>query len=258
MPNRIIKESICTSETIDALSWFEEVFFYRLIVNCDDYGRIDARPAILKSNLFPLNDGVTKSQIEKAVNALATAGLVDLYEVDGKPYLQLSKWSKHQRLRNSREKYPAPDESCLRQSAASCGECSQDAARAGAESESQSESESNTYMFDTFWNAYPKKSAKVVALKSWQKLNPDDILLKTILDALEVQKRSDQWQRDSGKYVPLPATWINQKRWEDEITQPQPQAPSPAPSYKPQRGHFETITDEYGREEKVWKVDKEI
>ena len=54
MPNRIIKESVCTSDSVDGLSWFEEVFFYRLIVNCDDYGRFDARPAVLKSRLFPL------------------------------------------------------------------------------------------------------------------------------------------------------------------------------------------------------------
>ena len=43
MPNRIIKESICTSENIDQLSPFCETVFYRLIVNVDDYGRIDAR-----------------------------------------------------------------------------------------------------------------------------------------------------------------------------------------------------------------------
>ena len=49
MPNRIIKESICTSETLDKLNWFEEVFWYRLIVTCDDFGRMDARIPILKS-----------------------------------------------------------------------------------------------------------------------------------------------------------------------------------------------------------------
>ena len=52
MPNRILKESICTSESIDRLSWLEEVTFYRLIVNCDDYGRMDARPPILRARLF--------------------------------------------------------------------------------------------------------------------------------------------------------------------------------------------------------------
>ena len=59
MPNRIIKESICTSDSIDSLSWFEEVLFYRLIVNCDDYGRFDGRPSIIKSRLFPLKENLT-------------------------------------------------------------------------------------------------------------------------------------------------------------------------------------------------------
>ena len=53
MPNRIIKESICTSDTIDQMSWFEECFWHRLIVNCDDYGRFDARPAVLIIKAFP-------------------------------------------------------------------------------------------------------------------------------------------------------------------------------------------------------------
>lgn len=59
MPDRIIKESICTSDTLNALSDFEERFWWRLVVNCDDYGRFDARTAVLKSRLFPLMDGKT-------------------------------------------------------------------------------------------------------------------------------------------------------------------------------------------------------
>lgn len=111
MPNRIIKESICTSDTIDQLSWFEEVFFYRLIVNCDDYGRFDARPAILKARLFPLKS-VTEKQIIDALNKLSTVGIVALYEYDGRPYLQLVTWEKHQQIRAKKSKYPAPDEAC--------------------------------------------------------------------------------------------------------------------------------------------------
>lgn len=108
MPNRIIKESICTSDTIDQLTWFEEVFFYRLIVNCDDYGRFDARPAILKARLFPLKS-VTEKQIIDALNKLSTVGIVALYEYDGRPYLQLVTWDKHQSVRNKKSKYPAID-----------------------------------------------------------------------------------------------------------------------------------------------------
>jgi hypothetical protein len=109
MPNRIIKESICTSESIDQLTWFEEVFFYRLIVNCDDYGRMDARPAILKSRLFALKD-ITLKQIEGALNKLSTVGMVLVYEYDHKPYLQLVSWKYHQQIRTQKSKYPSPDE----------------------------------------------------------------------------------------------------------------------------------------------------
>ena len=108
MPNRIIKESICDSESVDGLSWFEEVFFYRLIVNCDDYGRMDARPQILRSRLFPLKN-VTDKQIESALQSLRSAGIVDLYVVNGHPFLQMRTWEKHQQVRAKRSRYPSPE-----------------------------------------------------------------------------------------------------------------------------------------------------
>ena len=108
MPNRFIKETICTSDSIDMLSPFEEVFFYRLLVNCDDFGRFDARPKVLSARLFPLRE-ITIREIESALQALVRAGLVILYEVEGKPYIQVSTWSKHQQTRAAKSKYPAPD-----------------------------------------------------------------------------------------------------------------------------------------------------
>ena len=108
MPNRIIKESICTSDSIDGLSWFEECFFYRLIVNCDDYGRMDARPPILRARLFPLKT-VTDKQIEASIQSLRTAAMIDLYVVNGRSYLQLRTWDKHQQIRAHKSKFPSPD-----------------------------------------------------------------------------------------------------------------------------------------------------
>ena len=109
MPNRILKESICTSEEIDRLSLFHEVFFYRLIVNCDDYGRMDARPRVVASRLFPLKD-VQPEDIVTALTALRDDGLIVLYEHEGKPYLQLKTWVNHQSVRNQKSKYPSPDD----------------------------------------------------------------------------------------------------------------------------------------------------
>ena len=78
MPNRILKESICTSDSIDGLGWFDEVLFYRLIVNCDDYGRFDGRPAIIKNRLFPLKENLTAKTVAGAIEKLASTGLVTL------------------------------------------------------------------------------------------------------------------------------------------------------------------------------------
>lgn len=108
MPNRILKESVKRSEQIDKLSWFEEVVFYRLILTADDYGCLDGRSVLLKNELFPTKDNVTKKAVEDAVSKLASVGLLCKYTVNGKPYLFFPTWTKHQRLRNQHRKYPNP------------------------------------------------------------------------------------------------------------------------------------------------------
>ena len=71
--------------------------------------------------------------------------------------------------------------------------------------------------FDQFWSAYPRHTGKAEAKKAFDKLKPDVELLGKMLDAIERQKASSQWQRDDGQYIPYPATWLNKKRWEDEV-----------------------------------------
>ena len=71
-------------------------------------------------------------------------------------------------------------------------------------------------LFDEFWAAYPKHIAKKPARRAWDKLHADRDLLDALLTALEWQTRTEAWQRDGGRYVPNPATWLNGRRWEDE------------------------------------------
>lgn len=105
MPNRLLKEGIVDSSAIDALSANEEVFFYRLLVVSDDFGRMDARLPILKSRCFPLKD-IETATIESHLQSLVRQELITRYQVDGKPYLQILKWE--QRIR-SKGKYPSLD-----------------------------------------------------------------------------------------------------------------------------------------------------
>lgn len=71
--------------------------------------------------------------------------------------------------------------------------------------------------FDKFWQAYPRKVSKKEAQKSWKKINPSLELFEKILKALEMVKQTEQWKKDNGKFIPYPATWLNQERWTDEI-----------------------------------------
>jgi len=107
MPNRILKESICSSDNFTSLSWFEQILFVRLIVTVDDYGRMDGRPPILKGRLFPL-ENVSVKDITAALQKLSAAALVILYEVGERPYLQLTTWSRHQKPRARESKFPPP------------------------------------------------------------------------------------------------------------------------------------------------------
>lgn len=136
MANRIIKESICTSDTLDELTPFQENTFYRLIVNCDDYGRMDGRPTVLASRLYPTRRQITEADMADAVEAMERAGLLRRYTVNGRPYIVLTTWEAHQRVRNSIEKYPAPpaeseENDNSPQLAATCGDSRQLAATRG-------------------------------------------------------------------------------------------------------------------------------
>ena len=224
VPNRILKESICTSDNIERLSAFEETVFYRLIVNVDDYGRIDARPKLLSAKLFPLKD-IRAAQIESALRALTSAELVTLYTVDGKPFLQMNTWDRHQQIRAKKSKCPAPDE----QSASICYQlisndikCPRNPIQSESESESESKSKSNTRTsagepdrnFEKFWALYPRHEGKQAARKAFDRLNVDDGLLGIMVNAITKQRQSAQWA--DPRYVPHPATWLNGRRWEDE------------------------------------------
>ena len=74
--------------------------------------------------------------------------------------------------------------------------------------------------FLEFWSRYPRKVGKRAALKAWNKARPDPQLIGKILTTVDQQKSSDQWRKDNGEYIPHPATWLNEGRWDDEPPPP--------------------------------------
>jgi len=120
MPNRMIRESCRTSETLDQLSDGAERMFWRLTTVADDYGRFEADPRVLLSMCFPLRVGRLKiERVEHWLKELILTEVVDTYRVGGKRYGVFKTWNKHQRVRAQHSKYPPPtsDNICARPTA---------------------------------------------------------------------------------------------------------------------------------------------
>lgn len=266
MADRMIRASICTSDKISSLTDFEFRLWIALITQADDLGRGDARPAIIKGSAFPLRDSITAGTIERGLIALENKGCIALYTVEGKNYYHFPSWSEHQRIRDSKPKYPAPVEirvlptvgaaehrahhshvensgACephVEELAANCGELRRVAANCGelplAHSETETETETKKKpnitpslsppagearatifkRFERFWEAYPRKKGKGDAEKKFMQIAPSEELFDRIMVSLEEQKQTRQWQEDGGRFIPYPATWLHQRRWEDE------------------------------------------
>ena len=109
MPSRILREGILTSERVDMLTPQGELFYRRLMSVVDDFGRFDGRPQMLRVSCFPLRvDRVREADISRWLDELQTAGLIALYAVNGKPYLEMHDFRQQVRAKESR--YPAkPD-----------------------------------------------------------------------------------------------------------------------------------------------------
>lgn len=87
--------------------------------------------------------------------------------------------------------------------------------------------------FEIFWKEYPKKRDRKKALEKWLKLKPDEELFKKIMQAVQSWKKSDDWQKDGGQFIPYPTSWLNGERWNDEAPAPPKQSRRSAQEYIP-------------------------
>lgn len=75
--------------------------------------------------------------------------------------------------------------------------------------------------FNQFWDKYPNKKAKKDAIKAWGKIKLNDDLFNLIIESLKKHKKSVNWVKDGGNFIPYPATWLNGERWNDEVEEAQ-------------------------------------
>ena len=219
MPNRIIKESICTSENIAALSMGAEVLFYHLIVKADDYGVYFGNEQIIRSTCYPLKtDEIKLKQVTAWVNELVSAGLVNAYIAeDGKKYIQFAKWSKHQQIRAKRSKYPVMDGSCNQLISDDC-KCPRNPIQPNPnpiQSESAQSADEIESCFLALWDLYPKKAGKSSVSKK-AKIELHKAGFDVVSSAIENYKAKIQRENRDIQYVKNGSTFFN-GAWKDYL-----------------------------------------
>ena len=106
MPNRILRD-YTASLAVNQLDYLGECLFVRLIQKADDFGRFYGNPTLIRSLLFPLKDGLRDSDISARLAACEKAGLIRVYESNGKPFIEIRKFG--QRLKEcTKSKFPEP------------------------------------------------------------------------------------------------------------------------------------------------------
>lgn len=229
MPNRIIKESICTSEDIAGLSMGAEILFYHLMVKSDDFGVYFGNEQIIKNTCFPLKSSEIKlKQVESWLNELIKAGLIFAYVAeDGKKYIQFVKWAKHQQIRAKKSKYPPFDSTC-NQLLADDGNSCRNPIQSNPnpiQSESAQSADEIESCFLALWDLYPKKEGKSSVSKK-AKIELHKAGFDVVSSAIENYKDKIKRENRDIQYVKNGSTFFN-GAWRDYVVLDKPEEPMP-------------------------------
>lgn len=220
---RTIKPDFFTSEDVVALSPLARLLFIATWLEADREGRFIWRPNTLKLRYLPGDN----CDISELVEELLDAGLVVTYEANGKTYAEIPSFTRHQFINNRESESTIParvtDAMTTRATrdidATTTPLIGKERKEGKVQSTRRVQDEQADEGFADFWELYPVKKGKQDALKAWRKLKPSGDLLIDLMSVLEKQKASPGWLKDSGQFIPYPASWLNGRRWEDEPAQ---------------------------------------
>ncbi|EIM14014.1 hypothetical protein [Pseudomonas chlororaphis] len=228
---RNIKPALFKNEVLGVADPMLTLMFEGLWLLADKAGRLEDRPLRIKGELFPYRDNI---DAESLLRWLAHEGFITRYTVGAKRFIQVENFGKHQNPhRNEPESViPSVSDGCI--TTDFCGTTSAKIGSAPADSlipdsgfltaDSLNPStppalptSPSDDLFPKFWKLYPNKKGKVAAEKAWKKLKVTSELFALIAEGLAKQAVSEPWVKDGGKFIPHPSTWLNGRRWEDEV-----------------------------------------
>lgn len=105
---RTLKPEIWEDEAVGGLGAWERLLFIGLITMADDEGRLRALPSAIAGHVFPY-DNVGAPKILGWLDQIAGAGLIHRYHAGATDYIQITGWTKHQKInRPQPSSLPAP------------------------------------------------------------------------------------------------------------------------------------------------------
>lgn len=244
---RNIKPAFFTNELLGTEDPMVSLTFIGLWCLADKVGILEDRPLRIKAELFPYRDSL---DINGYLTVLARLGFIVRYENDGRRFIQVCNFRKHQSPHNTEKGKGFPfstDPKSLIltdngyetvKPRCSYGESLvperpdslipdtgftdsliPDSLIPDSKNKIKNTCAASPHaeLFSRFWSLYPNRKGKADAEKAWSKLKPTDELFAQICEGLAKQVTCYEWTKDGGKFIPLPATWLNGKRWTDEV-----------------------------------------
>lgn len=295
MPDRIVRASILTSDSVDYLSWAAEVFYRRLLNVVDDFGRFDGRTAVLRAGCFPLRlNKVKDADVELWLGECHKSDLVLSYIHEGKKFIYIPKLGKP---RADCSKYPAPPDDSVSAHENTCAHvqardytgnhANEDAGTSGGVNADVPYSYSNAYPYSKsysnmpapapvgtvpheyppgflrFWQALPKvsrtRSSRKVCFDQWTKLKCEP-RAGEIIDALDHWKKCVDWRKDGGNYIPGAHRWLKDEKWEDvpEAAQENFEDPDDPDGPGPSAESIQWLHDEQKKKRAAAGIDEDL
>ena len=248
MRTRYLKPGFFKNHILAKLEPLARILFEGLWLMADREGRLKDYPERIKAEILPYDN----CEVDEFLGDLNNNGFIIRYSNSTNNYIQITNFHRHQYPHKNEppSTIPAPsgtqedtpiqkseshERTSIQESESSHTPPSQASAKSVREGIKRTRKDKKRKAsictsddvrspedFLIFWDAYPKKVGKQRALKAWKKLIKEKKLpdLACILDAIREQKTWTQWREEGGKYIPHPATWLNDGRWDDKPTEP--------------------------------------
>lgn len=238
---RMFSKTIIDSDTFLDMSLSAQALYFHLSMRADDEGFInnpkktqrmlgasddDLKILILKKFIIPFDSGIVVIRHWKIHNYIQSDRFHETTYLEEKSMLYIDK--KKMYTERIQDKYEMDTQDRLdkdrldkdrlgKNNTPSISPSTSQNIEGVKEKQSKKKSEISDELFERFWKVYPRKVGKKKAKEAFIKIKPNEELVNFMVDAIDKQKRSLDWKKNDGQYIPNPTTWLNQGRWDDEL-----------------------------------------